>query len=130
MGLTASILALLFAIWILIDILKKDPGTPEMQKIAKFITEGSEGFFMTQYYTIFKLSFIFCIIIMIIYYTRTPPTALLAVAEVQSENIVQSGISNIAMSIFSGITFLFGAFCSAFSGYSGMWVSVRANVRY
>jgi len=33
------------------------------------------------------------------------------------------------MSIFSGVSFLFGAFCSAFSGYAGMWVSVRANIR-
>jgi Na+/H+-translocating membrane pyrophosphatase len=33
------------------------------------------------------------------------------------------------MSLYSGASFLFGAFCSAFSGYAGMWVSVRANVR-
>lgn len=27
------------------------------------------------------------------------------------------------------MSFAFGALCSAFSGYAGMWVSVRANVR-
>ena len=33
------------------------------------------------------------------------------------------------MAIFSGLGFLLGAFASAFSGYAGMWVSVRANSR-
>ena len=46
MSLTVSTLAILYAGWILIWILKKDNGTPEMQKIAKYITDGSEGFFI------------------------------------------------------------------------------------
>lgn len=33
------------------------------------------------------------------------------------------------MGLFSGLSFMFGALCSAFSGFSGMWVSVRANLR-
>ena len=45
-----------------------------MQKIAKYITEGSEGFFLAQYGTIFKLSIIFCVGIMLIYFMRSPPT--------------------------------------------------------
>jgi len=33
------------------------------------------------------------------------------------------------MAIFISTSFLFGAGCSALSGYAGLWVSVRANVR-
>jgi len=46
MSLLVSTLAMLYAVWTLIWILKKDNGTPEMQKIAKYITDGSEGFFI------------------------------------------------------------------------------------
>lgn len=74
MSLTFSILAIIYAAHTLIWILKRDSGTPEMQKIAKYIVDGSEGFFVAQYTTIFKLSFLFCLGIMGIYYTRTPPS--------------------------------------------------------
>jgi len=46
MSLWVSTLAMMYAGWTLIWILKKDNGTPEMQKIAKYITDGSEGFFV------------------------------------------------------------------------------------
>ncbi len=110
--------ALLYALWILGDLLRREQGSPEMQKIARYILEGAEGFFVAQYGTIFKLSFVFCIGIIVLYYTRPLPPPLQAIS-----------ISGTVIAFFSGFCFLYGAVCSAFSGYAGMWVSVRANVR-
>lgn len=115
-----SILALVYAVYILIWILQKDTGTFEMQKIANYITEGSEGFFKAQYGTIFKLSFVFALVIMLLYYTKDAPSGAANQQEL---------LSNKAMAILTGFSFMFGAACSAFSGYAGMWVSVRANIR-
>jgi Na+/H+-translocating membrane pyrophosphatase len=113
-----SLMALVYSIYILIWIMKSDAGTVEMQRIANSITEGSEGFFRAQYGTISKLSFVFALLIMLLYYTR------------DSENeAINQVISNKAMALLTGISFMFGAACSAFSGYAGMWVSVRTNIR-
>jgi len=38
-------------------------------------------------------------------------------------------IGGLAIGLFEAGSFLFGAFCSGFAGYSGMWVSIRANSR-
>ncbi len=113
-----SLLALLYAISIFIWIYKKDSGSEEMKNIALNITEGSEGFFVAQYGTIMKLSFLFAIIIVTIYYFRD-----------NSNNGIEKIIGKGWMSLFSGVSFLIGAGCSALAGYAGMWVSVRANVR-
>jgi H(+)-translocating pyrophosphatase len=115
-----SILALIYAVYILIWILQNDTGTHEMQKIAGYITQGAEGYFHAQYGTIFKLSFVFALTIMLLYYTKDPSS---------EENSIHNLISNGAMALLTGISFMFGATCSAFSGYAGMWVSVRANIR-
>ena len=119
MSIIFALIFLIYALTVFVWIIQKDPGTEEMRALADSITEGSEGFFRAQYGTIFKLSFIFAFIIMIIYYTRT----------IQHDQMHQM-MSNFSMALFSGISFMMGAFCSALSGYAGMWVSVRANVRY
>ena len=38
-------------------------------------------------------------------------------------------MSGFSLAMVTSTTFLMGAFCSAFAGYIGMWVSVRANIR-
>jgi Na+/H+-translocating membrane pyrophosphatase len=43
-----------------------------MQDVADPIREGAEGFFMTQYGTIFKLSFVCSICLFFIYAVREP----------------------------------------------------------
>jgi H(+)-translocating pyrophosphatase len=115
-----SLLSIIYAAYILIWIMQRETGTFEMQRIANSITEGSEGFFRAQYGTIFKLSFLFAIAIMLLYYTRDSTTS-----PDQPYNVISNG----AMALLTGFSFMFGALCSAFSGYAGMWVSVRANLR-
>lgn len=38
-------------------------------------------------------------------------------------------ISGFKFSVLIGLSFAFGAICSGCSGYAGMWVSVRTNIR-
>lgn len=119
-ALVASLEALLYSFRVLGYLLNLDDGTPEMKEIADTIVEGSEGFFKAQYGTIFRMSFLF--------------TSALIVGYIFKDNstIIQElggGIGNVSLALFTGITFMLGALCSALSGYSGMWVSVRANLR-
>jgi len=38
-------------------------------------------------------------------------------------------MSNYSIAFFSAFSFLLGALFSGFSGYAGIWISVRANLR-
>lgn len=100
-------------------ILDKDIGPRSMQEIAETIKEGSEGFFMTQYTTIFKFAFGTAIGLFFIYNMRDPVPG-------SDLNIY---FSTFSMAIITAFSFLLGACCSAISGYAGIWVSVRANLR-
>lgn len=67
---TNSIAYIIFSIWLLGWILEKEVGPRSMQEVAEPIKEGSEGFFMTQYGTIFKLAFLSSIGLFVIYMFR------------------------------------------------------------
>jgi H(+)-translocating pyrophosphatase len=114
-----SVLSLLYSIVILFDILSKETGNEKMVEIADAIREGSEGFFMTQYSTIFKLSLVFGLGIFLFYFGR----------EITPDQTLNSLLGSTWISIFIVFSFFMGALCSAISGYTGMWVSVRANIR-
>jgi Na+/H+-translocating membrane pyrophosphatase len=75
-----------------------------MEEIAKLISDGSDTFLKTEYISIGVFTVVFAIIIAFV---------------VEKE----SGTFYVTFS------FLLGAITSILSGYIGMWISVRANVR-
>jgi len=97
----AGIIALIFAALLTRYVLKKDTGSPEMASIGEAIREGAMAYLARQYKTIAVVSIVLGAIIMGLIDPRP----------------------------WVGISFLLGAFCSAASGYIGMVVSVKANIR-
>lgn len=95
----AGVIGLLVAYLLTRSIFKKDQGTPEMQAIGDAIREGAQAYLARQYKTIAIISVIVGIIIAI------------------------------GIRYEVGIAFLLGAFFSALSGYIGMNVSVKSNIR-
>lgn len=114
-----SIVALIYSVFILFEILNKETGNERMIEIADAIREGSEGFFMTQYTTIIQLSLVFGVGIFLFYLGR----------EVTPDETMTSLLGSTWISIFIMFSFFMGALCSGISGYAGMWVSVRTNIR-
>ncbi len=104
----AAIAAVLFAIWLAYDVLRRDRGTPEMQEIAGTILEGANAFLSRQYRTIGLMALVTSIVVSVIVgiFKESTETGLL-----------------------TGIAFIVGALASGVSGYIGMSIAVRANGR-
>jgi len=68
-----SMVFMCIAFIMLCEILKKDVGPRGMQDIAEVIREGSEGFFVTQYGTIFKYAFLTSLGLFVMYALRDIP---------------------------------------------------------
>jgi K(+)-stimulated pyrophosphate-energized sodium pump len=103
-----GILALLAALLFARSVLSADQGTPDMQRIASAIREGAQAFMARQYKTIAIMALVLAAILYVGYriYPLTAPLATKVV-----------------------FSFLVGAACSGISGYTGMFVSIRANLR-
>jgi K(+)-stimulated pyrophosphate-energized sodium pump len=107
-ALATGVLGLIAAFVFARVVLAADQGLPEMQKISDAIRQGAEAFMKRQYGTIAMIA-IALAIILYIGYRLSPFTAPYA------NKVV--------------ISFLIGALCSALSGQTGMWVSIRTNIR-
>ena len=103
-GLLGLIAALVFAR----SVLASDTGTADMQRISDAIRQGAEAFMRRQYSTIAMIA-VGLAIILYLGYRLSPFTAPYA------NKVV--------------ISFLIGATCSALAGQTGMWVSIRSNIR-
>ncbi len=100
-----ALLALGVAAVLVRQVLAADAGTPKMQEIAGAVQEGAAAFLSRQFRTLG----IFAVIVFFLLW--------LLPAETTSERIGRS------------IFFLVGAVFSAITGYMGMWLAVRGNVR-
>jgi K(+)-stimulated pyrophosphate-energized sodium pump len=107
-ALIAGLLGLVFALFLARSVLAYDTGTPEMRLISNAIREGAEAFMSRQYTTIGALAVVLAIALFV-GYKFSDFTAPLAGKVV--------------------ISFLIGAICSGFAGFTGMFVSIRTNIR-
>jgi K(+)-stimulated pyrophosphate-energized sodium pump len=112
----AGVFAIVFAILLVRDILRRDTGTPEMQQIGDMILEGALAFLRRQYTTIGIIAVFTAVIVAVL------------VGMLRGEEGIP-GMTPIGIAWRTGVAFLVGAFCSAVSGYIGMYISVKSNVR-
>ncbi len=103
-----GVLALIAAFMLAKMVLSADTGTVEMQAISNAIREGAEAFLARQYKTIGILAVVIAIIVFC-GYNFSPRTHDVALKTV--------------------VAFLVGAICSGLAGFTGMYVSIRANIR-
>jgi len=124
----AGFAAVLYALWLAWDVLRRDPGTPEMQNVASMIFEGAMAFLRRQYSTIALLALVTAVVIFFI---------VGGVSEGVKEIISDKGevrygdkvVSRWEEGLLTSIAFLVGAAASALAGYIGMYISVRSNSR-
>merc|ERR1719491_801572 len=100
------------------SVLSCDDGTEEMRAVSDPIREGAEGFLRVQYSAIAKFAGPLALLILISYQFR--PTGIETGA---------ASLGNGVLGFVAALAFVFGAVCSAFSGYLSMWVAARSNIR-
>jgi len=102
-----SFFALGFAFYLISWLRKIPEGPEEMQKIFRTIKEGANAFLKRQYRTIGIIAGILTLLLFSVY-----------------------GVSGNWLYGFQvASAFVFGAGCSLLSGFLGMWIAVRSNVR-
>ena len=97
----AGIVGLAFAGYLTWYVLRKDLGTAEMQEIGEAIRQGAMAYMKRQYTTIIAISVILAVLIALLIDPKP----------------------------WVGLSFFVGAGASALSGYIGMYVSVKSNIR-
>ena len=105
-----GVVAILFAAYLARDVLGRDTGTPAMQEVAGMIFEGAMAFLNRQYRAIGLFTIVAAVGIGVLLQAleggRTP-----------------------SIGWQTSLAFLLGAGCSAVSGFIGMYISVKANLR-
>src|SRR5918992_470549 len=117
----AGLIAVLFALWLVRDVLRRDTGSPQMQDIANRIVQGANAFLRRQYRTIALLSLAAAIIIGLL-------LGFLGQTDINGNGTIDLG-DQVGLGWRTAVAFLVGAFCSAVAGFIGMYISVRANLR-
>jgi K(+)-stimulated pyrophosphate-energized sodium pump len=115
--LPAGLIAVLFALYLARDVLRRDAGTKEMQDVAGTIYEGAVAFIRRQYSTIAIFALIGAVVI----------TAV--ISALVTPQVADTRFNGLDLGWRTGIAFLVGAACSMASGIIGMFVAVKANVR-
>jgi K(+)-stimulated pyrophosphate-energized sodium pump len=115
-GLTA-LLAIGVGFLLARSVLAEDPGTQTMQDIAKEIQVGAQAYLRRQFKTIIVI-LIPLVVIVFLTSTKTVDT-----------NTGHTSLSFAASGVFRALAFVAGGFLSGLTGFIGMTLATRGNVR-
>jgi K(+)-stimulated pyrophosphate-energized sodium pump len=115
--LAISVVGLIFAFYLSRWVLRHGTGSAAMQKISNAIKSGAEAFLRRQNRTILLLALVLAAFLFIGY------------GFVRSHHDFDPVGSSLELATWITISFAFGALCSVFAGYVGMWISIRSNIR-
>ena len=107
-----SLVALAFAYYLVREVLGAPEGTEKMKEIARAIQEGAKAYLSRQFRT---LGIFLALLTVVLFFILPAP-----------ENAAHS---EFAIKFGRSVAFILGAGFSALTGYVGMWLAVRANVR-
>ncbi len=112
----AALLALAVGFYLVRSVMASDEGTPKMKEIALAIQEGAWAYLKRQFKTIAVILIPLAIIVFV------TSTAILKGDETEALSFVQAGI-------WRTVAFILGCFASGLTGYIGMTLATRGNVR-
>jgi H(+)-translocating pyrophosphatase len=112
-----SLLGLLVAALLAMWVLRHDRGSEAMQKISNAIRQGAQAFLRRQNRTIAVLAVVVAAVIFLGY------------GVLRNHRPFDPVGSSTELAMWITISFVFGAACSMFAGYVGMWISIRSNAR-
>ncbi|HEY8173351.1 MAG TPA: sodium-translocating pyrophosphatase, partial [Dehalococcoidia bacterium] len=121
--------AVIFALWLAQDVLKRDTGTAGMQEIAGMIFEGAMAFLQRQYRTIGILAILTAVGMTVLVGSISDGVKPIEYSNGQITFGTDVVVGRWEEGLLTGIAFLVGAFCSGLAGYIGMFIAVRSNVR-
>ncbi|MGZ8626275.1 MAG: sodium-translocating pyrophosphatase [Actinomycetota bacterium] len=110
--LVISLVALVFAYYLVREVLSAPEGSEKMKEIARAIQIGAKAYLSRQFRTVG----IFIALLTVVLFFALPV----------SEN---ANHGEMFIRVGRSIAFILGAGFSAITGYTGMWLAVRANVR-
>ena len=119
-AMVAAVLSIIIGIVLMRGVLAADQGTATMKDIAKAIQEGAEAFLARQFKTI---GIIIIPLAILIFFTATK------VSHVDPTGHTVVDLSFVQAGIYRVVCFLAGAICSGLTGFIGMSLAVRGNVR-
>ena len=130
-ALVCSVAAIAVALLLVRGVLAADQGTDSMKEIAKAIQEGAEAFLARQFKTI---GIIIVPLAVLIFFTATKVTHTVTSGLLVNGTlvVVRHQVVDLTFAqagIFRVICFLAGAVCSGLTGFIGMSLAVRGNVR-
>jgi K(+)-stimulated pyrophosphate-energized sodium pump len=112
----AALVTVIFAAMLARSVLRSPAGTPKMKEIGDMIFEGAWAFLKRQYSTIGILSLVVAVIIGVL------------VALLGGQKGIE-GMTPFGIGWRTAVAFLVGALCSGVSGFVGMYIAVKSNVR-